>query len=78
MSKEPKVKKQKVKKEKTPFTKEKFRKIIFGTKDDMGLLKQVVVSVILICVGFMFLSPLVKVFSTSLMTLNDLLDSAVN
>ncbi len=73
-----KVKKEKTKKEKTPFTKEKFRKIMFGTKDDMGLLKKIAVYVILICVGFMFLSPIVKVFATSVMSLTDLLDSAVN
>ncbi|MFQ9934527.1 MAG: carbohydrate ABC transporter permease [Lachnospiraceae bacterium] len=73
-----KTKKEKRKKEKTPFTKEKFRKIMFGTKDDMGLLKKIAVYVILICVGFMFLSPVVKVFSTSLMSLSDLLDSAIN
>lgn len=77
MSKE-KVQKEKVKKEKTPFTKEKFRKVLFGTKDDMGLLKKFFVYAILVCVGFMFLSPVVKVFSTSLMSLTDLLDSAVN
>jgi multiple sugar transport system permease protein len=49
-----------------------------GTKDDMGLLKKIAVYVILICVGFMFLSPVIKVFATSLMSLADLLDSAVN
>lgn len=78
MSKKEKEKKVKVKKEKTPFTKEKFKKIMMGTKDDMGLLKKIVVYVILISVGFMFLSPIVKVFATSLMSLSDLLDSAIN
>ena len=72
-----KVKKVKTKKEKTPFTKEKFRKIMFGTKDDMGLLKKISVYVILVCVGFMFLSPIIKVLATSLMSLGDLLDSAI-
>ncbi len=78
MSKKEKVKKEKIKKQKTPFTKEKFRKIMMGTKDDMGLLKKIIVYAILTCVGFMFVYPLLKVFSTSLMTLQDLLDSAVN
>lgn len=77
MSKKEKTKKEKIKKQKTPFTKEKFRKMMMGTKDDMGLLKKVCVYAILICVGFMFLSPIVKVFSTSMMTLADLLDSAI-
>ena len=76
--KEIKEKKQKVKKEKTPFTKEKFRKKMMGTKDEMGLLKKIAVYVILVCVGFMFLSPLLKIFATSVMSLEDLLDSAVN
>lgn len=72
------VKEKKVKKEKTPFTKEKFKKILLGTKDDVGLLKKIVIYGILVCVGFMFLSPIVKVLATSFMTLPDLLDSAVN
>ncbi len=78
MSKKEKVKKEKIKKQKTPFTKDKFRKMMMGTKDDMGLLKKILVYAILTCVGFMFIYPLLKVFSTSLMTLQDLLDSAVN
>ena len=72
------VKEKKVKKEKTPFTKERFKKILLGTKDDVGLLKKIVIYGILTCVGFMFLSPIVKVLATSLMSLPDLLDSAVN
>ncbi len=78
MSKKEKQPKEKVKKQKTPFTKEKFKKILMGTKDDMGLLKKIAVYAILICVGFMFLSPVIKVFATSLMSLADLLDLAVN
>lgn len=77
MSKKEKVKPEKIKKQKTPWTKEKFKKLMMGTKDDMGLLKKIAIYVILICVGFMFLSPVFKVFATSLMTLSDLLDSAV-
>lgn len=75
---EEKVKKVKVKKPKTPMTKDKFRKMMMGTKDDMGLLKKIVVYVILTCVGFVFVYPLLKVFSTSLMSLQDLLDSSIN
>lgn len=75
MSKE---KKEKVKKEKTPFTKEKFRKKMMGTKDDMGLLKKIAIYVILISVGFMFIYPIIKVLSTSFMSVSDLLDSSIN
>lgn len=73
-----KEKKVKVKQPKTPMSKEKFHKIMFGTKDDMGLLKKIVVYVILTCVGFVFVYPLLKVLSMSFMSLADLLDSAVN
>lgn len=73
-----KEKKVKVKKTKTPMSKEKFHKIMFGTKDDMGLLKKIVVYVILTCVGFVFVYPLLKVLSTSFMSLADLFDSSIN
>lgn len=73
-----KRKKVKVKQPKTPMSKEKFHKIMFGTKDDMGLLKKIVVYVILTCVGFVFVYPLLKVLSMSFMSLADLLDSSIN
>jgi multiple sugar transport system permease protein len=73
-----KEKKVKVKKTKSPMTKDRFRKILMGTKDDMGLLKKIVVYVILTCVGFIFVYPLLKVLSTSLMSLADLFDSSIN
>lgn len=76
--KKKKEKKVKVKQPKTPMSKEKFHKIMFGTKDDMGLLKKIVVYVILTCVGFVFVYPLLKVLSMSFMSLADLLDSSVN
>lgn len=70
--KKEKAEKVKVKKAKTPMSKEKLHKIMFGTKDDMGLLKKIVVYVILTCVGFVFVYPLLKVLSTSFMSLSDL------
>lgn len=73
-----KAEKVKVKKTKTPMTKDKFRKIMMGTKDEMGLLKKIVVYVILTCVGFVFLYPLLKVLSTSFMSLSDLFDTSIN
>lgn len=44
----------------------------------MGLLKKIVVYVILTCVGFVFVYPLLKVLSMSFMSLADLLDSSIN
>lgn len=76
MSKKDKIKAEKM--QKTPFTKEKFRKKMMGTKDDMGLLKKFAVYVILISVGFMFIYPILKVLSTSFMSVADLLDSSIN
>lgn len=77
-TKKEKVEKVKVKKTKTPMTKDRFRKIMMGTKDEMGLLKKIVVYVILTLVGFVFVYPLLKVLSTSFMSLSDLLDTSVN
>lgn len=77
-TKKQKAEKAKVKKTKTPMSKDKFRKIMLGTKDDMGLLKKIVVYVILTCVGFVFVYPLLKVLSTSFMSLSDLFDSSIN
>lgn len=76
--KKEKAEKVKVKKTKTPMTKDKFRKIMMGTKDEMGLLKKIVIYVILTCVGFVFVYPLLKVLSTSFMSLTDLFDSSIN
>jgi len=71
-------KKSKKQKTKTPWSKERFSKLLFGTKDDMGLLKKIVVYVILICVGFIFVYPMAQIVSTSLMNAKDLMDSSIN
>ena len=60
------------------MTKDRFRKIMMGTKDDMGLLKKILVYAILTSVGFIFVYPLLKVLSTSFMSSADLFDSSVN
>lgn len=66
-----------IKKTKTPLTKEKVRKYLFGSKDDMGLIKKILVYAILIGVGFIFVLPIISIVSTSFMSLNDLLDPGV-
>ncbi len=75
--KEPKVKKEKIKKTKTPMSKEKFMKMLMGSKDDMGLLKKIAVYVILISVGFIFLYPILQMVATSFMSYDDLMNSSI-
>ncbi len=64
-------------KKKASFSKDRARKFMFGTKDDMGFLKKLITYVILISIGFIFIYPLIKMVSTSLMSLDDLLDSSI-
>lgn len=59
------------------FTKEKLHRFIFGTKERDGLGKQIIVYGLLICIGFIYLYPLLYMFSTSLMNQDDLLDSSI-
>lgn len=59
------------------FTKEKLHKFVFGTREKDGLGKQIVVYGLLICIGFIYLYPILYMFSTSLMNRDDLLDSSV-
>ena len=49
-----------------------------GTKDKEGFLKQFIVYALLICIGFIYLYPILHMLSTSFMTLDDLLDSSIN
>lgn len=59
------------------FTKEKFHRFVFGTKEKEGAGKQIIVYGLLICIGFVYLYPILYMFSTSLMNRDDLLDSSV-
>ena len=59
------------------FTKEKLHRFVFGTKERDGLGKQIVVYGLLICIGFIYLYPLLYMFSTSFMNRDDLLDSSI-
>lgn len=61
---------------KTPMSKDKLRKIFMGSKDQRGLLSTVGIYVILISIGFIFLYPLLRMISTSLMSYSDLMDSS--
>ena len=62
---------------KSHFTKEKLNRFIFGTREKDGLGKQIVVYGLLICIGFIYLYPILNMFSTSFMNRDDLLDSSI-
>ena len=59
------------------FTKEKLHKFIFGTREKDGVGKQIVVYGLLICIGFVYLYPILYMLSTSFMNRDDLLDTSV-
>lgn len=62
---------------KRKFTKEKLHRFIFGSREKTGVGKQVVVYGLLICIGFVYLYPMLYMFSTSFMNRDDLLDTSV-
>ena len=62
----------------TDTEKDKIQRFFFGSKEKEGFLKQFVVYALLICIGFIYLYPILYMLSSSLMTLDDLLDSSIN
>ncbi len=54
------------------------RKWFFGSKDTQGVGKLIAIYGLLICIGFVYLYPLLYMISKSLMQRADLLDSSVN
>lgn len=60
------------------FTKEKLRKFLLGSKEKEGFLKVFVIYALLICIGFIYIYPILYMVSQSFMTLDDLLDSSIN
>lgn len=62
---------------KKKFTKEKLHRFIFGTREKQGAGKQIVVYGLLICIGFVYLYPMLYMFSCSFMNRDDLLDTSV-
>ncbi len=65
-------------KDKKQITKDKFRKFMLGSKDREGFLKVFVIYALLICIGFIYIYPILHMLSSSFMTLDDLLDSSIN
>ena len=60
------------------LSKDKIRQFMFGTKEQEGFLKMFVIYALLICIGFIYLYPILYMISHSFMTLDDLLDSSIN
>jgi multiple sugar transport system permease protein len=58
--------------------KEKIRRFFVGSKEKEGFLKQLLVYALLICIGFVYIYPVLYMLSSSLMNLDDLLDSSIN
>lgn len=56
---------------------DKVQRFFLGSKEKEGFLKQFVVYALLICIGFIYIYPILYMLSTSLMNLDDLLDSSV-
>lgn len=48
-----------------------------GTKDRKGFLPQLFIYLLLICIGFIYLYPILHMISSSFMSLDDLLDSSI-
>lgn len=58
--------------------KEKVRKFFMGSKESDGFCKLFVVYLLLICIGFVYLYPMLYMISNSFMDMEDLLDTSVN
>lgn len=59
------------------FSREKVHKFLIGSKDQQGFLKMFAIYALLICIGFIYIYPLLYMLSTSLMNRDDLLDTSV-
>lgn len=64
------------KQQKKDMLKAKARKAVFGTREKNGALPQTIIYILLICIGFVYLYPLIYMFITSVMSLEDLLDTS--
>lgn len=65
-------------KDKKQITKDKIRKFLLCSKEKEGFLKVFVIYALLICIGFIYIYPILHMLSSSFMTLDDLLDSSIN
>lgn len=51
---------------------------MLGSKEKQGFIKLFCIYALLICIGFIYLNPILHMVSNSFMTLDDLLDSSIN
>lgn len=59
------------------INKDKVRKFLMGSKDKEGFLKVFAIYALLICIGFIYIYPILYMVSSSFMSLDDLLDSSI-
>ncbi len=59
------------------LNKDKILKFLLGTRDRNGFIKTVAIYALLICIGFIYLYPILYMISASFMSLDDLLDSSI-
>ena len=64
------------KEQKKDMLKAKMSKFIFGTREKKGIVAQAAIYLLLICIGFVYLYPMIYMFITSMMSLEDLLDTS--
>ncbi len=60
------------------INKDKVRKFLMGSKEKEGFIKMFFIYALLICIGFIYLYPIIYMISSSFMSLDDLLDSSIN
>jgi len=59
------------------LSRDRIRKFFMGSREKNGLIKLVMIYGLLICIGFIYLYPILYMISASFMTLDDLLDSSI-
>ncbi len=59
------------------LSRDKIKKILTGTREKNGLIKLICIYGLLICIGFIYVYPILYMISASFMTLEDLLDSSI-
>ena len=59
------------------LSRDRIRKLLMGTRDRNGWIKTIVIYGLLICIGFIYVYPILYMISASFMTLDDLLDSSI-
>ena len=59
------------------LNRDRVRKFLLGTRSKNGFLKVAFIYALLICIGFIYLYPILRMLSVSFMSLDDLLDSSI-